>query len=120
MLPETLPHPTLSKRIAIPTVEGFVFLPIQELLFCKAAGNYTKLHLTGQEVIVSSYTLLYFENLLATKGFIRLHKSYLANSHHICRYLRKGIVELYDGTQLEVSRTYRHAFLLAMKQHFEQ
>ena len=113
-------HTILStRRLAVPTTEGYVFVPIASILCGQALGHYTRFLLTGGSSLVSSYTLRYFEELLAPRGFVRVHKSHLVNLLHTTRYLRQGIVELTDGSRIAVARGCRPVFLEAMKRHFE-
>src|SRR5690242_17895054 len=106
------------KRIAIPTVEGYVFIVLHEIMYCKAAVNYTHFRLSGDRTIVSSYTLKYFHGLLDDLGFYRVHKSYLVNFSHLASYSRKGFAVLSDGTEIDVSRTYKNDFLEKLKGSF--
>jgi len=106
--------PAISRRMAIPTTDGFVLIDIYQLVYARAVGNYTRFVLLNENPLVSSHTLKYFQAQLEDRGFLRVHKSYIINSIHIVKYLRKGSVILADGTELEVSRSFRTTLLQAI------
>ena len=81
-------------------MHGLDFVPIADLLYCHADGNYTEMYTIDGERYVVSRTLSDFEELLKKHHFFRCHKSYLVNLAHIKRYIRGsgGQVVLKDGT----------------------
>lgn len=100
-------------KIAVPTAEGFVLVPLEEILFCHANGNYTAFHLLNQKKIISSYTLKQYHELLVEHNFFRAHRSYLINLSYVKMYRRGdgGIVIMQDGSEIELSRQNKEAFL---------
>ncbi len=48
--------------------------------------------------------MLEYEKMLRESGFIRVHKSHLVNKKHIASYEKQGILNMKDGTAIEVSR----------------
>jgi len=44
-------------KIAIPTGEGFIVIPLNEIVYCHADSNYTKFYLIDKKCLLSSYTL---------------------------------------------------------------
>lgn len=107
----------IPDKVAIPTAEGYVFVEVSQILYCKAAGNYTELFLSGKRKILSSYTLGYYEELLLHHRFFRVHRSFLINLKHIKMYRRGdgGTVVMDDDMEIEVSRTNKDAFLRLFK-----
>lgn len=100
-------------KIAVPTAEGFVLVPLEEIIFCHANGNYTAFHLLNQKKIISSYTLKQYHELLTEHNFFRAHRSYLINLSYVKMYKRGdgGIVIMQDGSEIELSRQNKEAFL---------
>ena len=78
----------ITGKITIPQQSGFEVLEIENILYCQADDNYTKIFLKDSKKLVSK-TLKYFEEMLSDKGFARVHKSYLVNVNSIKEY-RKG------------------------------
>ncbi len=91
-------------KITIPQQDGFEVLNIDDILYCQADDNYTKIYLNQGQKLVSK-TLKYFEDSLTTHGFVRIHKSYLVNITKITRYRKGkgGSVVLTSGKELAVS-----------------
>lgn len=88
------------------------FVAPSDILFVEAAGNYVEFHTAGKTHLVRA-TLATWEAKLATRGFVRVHRSRLVNRGHI-RALKptpSGDVDitLSDGRTLLGSRRYRSA-----------
>jgi len=100
-------------KIAVPTTEGFVLVPLEEIIFCQANGNYTEFHLLNNRKLLSSYTLKQYHELLIEQNFFRAHRSYLINLSYVKKYKRGdgGIVIMQDGSEIELSRQNKEAFL---------
>ena len=93
-------------KIAIPTLDGFSFFDLNELIHLDADSNYTLLHFTENRKILASRTLKEFEDQLEEERFIRLHNSHLVNVSFITRYIKGegGQVVLANGKINDVSR----------------
>lgn len=95
---------TVEGKITIPQQDGFEVLKVEDILYCEADDNYTKIYLDKGQKLVSK-TLKYFEESLTVQGFARIHKSYLVNVSKITRYRKGkgGSVVLSSGKELAVS-----------------
>lgn len=104
------PSPT---RIALPVIDGYVFIDVESVIRCEADGNYTRFFLDNGEKIMVTRTLKEYEDILEAAGFFRLHHSHLVNLQSIVRYKKGegGSVILKDGTELEVARRRKDDFL---------
>ncbi|MDA7803151.1 LytTR family DNA-binding domain-containing protein [Crocinitomix sp.] len=101
------------QRIVLPQLTGFVVVPVNTILYAKAADNYTEIHLLEGKKHVVSKTLKFFDELLSDLGFIRIHKSYLINLGEILEY-RKGKmsqVKLSNGEWFDISLQRKKEFL---------
>lgn len=106
-----------NKKLAIPDSSGIIFVPIKTIIRCESDGNYTKIFLTSGKKILASKTLGEYESMLDGDGFFRVHRSHLINLSHLKKY-NKGehsYVELGDGTQVDVSRRKKSAFMEALE-----
>lgn len=84
-------------------------LPIADLLFLQATGNYTWLHWKDGQRILMPRTLKYYVPQLPDNWFIRLHRNCIVNINFIDRMERVepdkgGLVHLRSGAILPVSR----------------
>ena len=104
-------------KIAVPTSDGFVLITINDILFCHANGNYTEFHLLNNKQLLSSYTLKQYHELLIDQNFFRAHRSYLINLAHVKMYKRGdgGTVIMNDGSEIEISKQNKEAFLQFFK-----
>ena len=104
-------------KIAVPTSDGFVLVPVKEIIFCKAVGNYTEFHLLNNKQLLSSYTLKQYHDLLTEKNFLRTHRSYLINMAYVKMYRKGdgGTVIMQDGSEVEISKPNKEAFLQFFK-----
>jgi two-component system LytT family response regulator len=100
-----LQQPEEDFRLIISNAEGSFFIPPAEIIYCEGRNNYTHFFLTRSRKIVCGKTLKEFENILCIHGFLRIHKSLLANIQFIERFSSsRTAVVLKDSTVLEVSR----------------
>jgi two-component system, LytTR family, response regulator len=111
-----LPKPGVLKafnRIAIPTMEGRLFLDTATILHIEAQNNYTIFHFTDQPRMTVSRTLKEIEDILPADQFFRVHHSHIINLNFIRKYVKGngGYIELQDGKMVDVSRRKKDEFL---------
>lgn len=102
-----------NKKIALPTINGLVFMPVQNIVRCESTGNYTKIFFTDRKQLLVSKPLKEFEELLTDVDFFRIHNSHLINLQQMESYIQGegGFALMSDGTQVEVSRRRKAEFL---------
>lgn len=102
-----------SKKIALPTGQGLVFIPLEKIIRCEAKDNYSKIYIADGATYVVSRTLKDFEYLLEEMNFCRIHYSHLINLQHVKKYIQGtgGTVLMSDGSSLDVSRRRKPDFL---------
>jgi len=105
--------PKTHEKIAIPTMDGFIIHPVNEIVYCKANSNYTEFYLPDNKCILSSYTLKQYDEILTSQAFFRAHRSYLINLAHVKMYKRNdgGLIMMSNGHEIELSRTHKDEFL---------
>ncbi len=109
-----------SKKISIPTVNGLVFVQIDDIMRCKSEINYTSIFLKDKSKITVAKTLKEFEELLTTFNFYRVHNSHLINLAFVKSYHKGkgGYVSMADGSEIEVSTRRKESFLKKLSDHF--
>ncbi|MDB5061197.1 MAG: yehT 3 [Mucilaginibacter sp.] len=107
----------IHDKIAIPTAEGFIVIPVSEIVYCHADGNYTMFYLTDKKCILSSFNLKQYDEILTLQSFFRAHRSYLINLEHVKMYRRGegGEIVMSNGHEIELSRTHKDEFLHILK-----
>lgn len=105
---ESLPH---HKIIGIPTMEGFEFLNVAEIIRCEGLQKCTRVITTLQSDIVSSYNIGKFRTLLKGYGFFSCHKSHLINLSYVRKYTHEGFIYLKDQSVVPLARRRKSKFL---------
>lgn len=110
ILLENLKQKPEKQQIILPTLQGFDVVKIDEIVRLQADGNFTQIYLKdGSKKMVCRF-LKYFDDLL---GFplVRVHRSHIVNFNFVKSYHKNGEIVLNDGTEIEVSGTYKEQFL---------
>jgi two-component system LytT family response regulator len=106
------------KRFVIRQPDRIYFIPIDDVDWMEAAGNYVRLH-AGRESHLLRDTMTHLEETLDTETFLRIHRSTIVNVARI-RELQPTfggdyVVILRDGARLQLSRRYRAALERLLK-----
>ncbi len=106
------PH-KIHDKIAVASTEGFIIIPVNEIVYCHASSNYTEFYLIDNKCILSSYTLKQYDEILSSESFFRAHRSYLINLAHVKMYRKGegGEIVMSNGHEIELSRTHKDEFL---------
>lgn len=102
-------EPKYLQRIMVKTVEQTILVPVREIYWISAAGNYLELHTVSATHLIRE-RISTFEKKLNPGEFARIHRSTIVNLNFIkeLRPLFNGDhqVILNNGKQLNMSRTY--------------
>jgi two-component system LytT family response regulator len=95
-----------SGKISISTQDGLKLIPVAEIVYVEADSNYSEFHMINKTKVVSSKSLIVYEEMLQNQNFLRTHKSYLVNMKHIVEYQKGsgGRIFMCNGAWLPVSR----------------
>jgi len=120
------PH---KMKLGLPTQNGINFVTIDEILFCKAEGNYSIIYfknIKDQDIVTR--TLKELDELLLDFNFCRIHRSFLINLNHIKEYKRinhsseidgdGGCVIMLNDVKIPVSRDKRKMLLSRFSKPF--
>ncbi|HYJ64083.1 MAG TPA: LytTR family DNA-binding domain-containing protein [Parafilimonas sp.] len=99
-------QPEQHQKIALPNRDGYQFIPVQSILYCKAEGAYTKVIMNDKRSLLISRTLGDIEEILPPDIFIRIHHSTVANLNAVTNYSRAdgGYLVMNTGEKLIVSK----------------
>ena len=102
-----------KKMVALPIRDGYKLVQQEHILYCKAAGNYTKILFSTGGTLLISRKLKETTKSLENEWFLRIHQSYLVNMRYATKYIRKlgGQLMMIDGKQLPISKTHKEAVL---------
>jgi two-component system LytT family response regulator len=106
-------------KIALPTMEGFQMILIENIISCEADDNYTILHLRDGKTMVVTYTLGDAEDILKDLSFLRVHRGHVVNLNEIERYVKGegGYLVMSDGSSIDVSRSRKEGLLKRLLPH---
>jgi two-component system LytT family response regulator len=82
-------NPEFLQRIAVKSRHKVSVVPIDEIIYLEAEGDYVMLH-TKDARHLKEKTMKYFETHLDPEQFIRIHRSFIVNARFIDR------IEYYD------------------------
>lgn len=104
LLGDTLKEQHAPKRLALATLQGIVFLRINEIIRVEALSNYSTFFLINKQKIMVSKTLKEFESVLTMQNFFRVNRSCIVNTDYIVKYKNEdgGMLELQDGSEVGV------------------
>ncbi len=108
LLADTDARKRVAERIPVRTGERTWYVPVEEINYIEAAGNYLCLHV-GRETHILRDTLSTLEKLLDPAQFIRIHRSYLVRLSEIMAVEspvdKEQSVVLKNGARLPLART---------------
>lgn len=110
--------PQNNPVVAIPEIKpDFMFvraeyenvkLNFSDILFIEGLKDYVKIYTTDNKYILTLLSLIKLENLLSTKGFSRIHRSYIINIKHV-KSIQKNKVIIADK-RIPISESYKTSF----------
>ena len=109
------------QRIALPTMQGLEFVPVDSIISCSSNNNYTEFFLADKKKLLVSRTLKEVEDMLADHSFLRVHNSHVVNLNAITRYVKGegGYLVMTDGSNVDVSRSRKELLLQRLQPYKE-
>ncbi|HRG89740.1 MAG TPA: LytTR family DNA-binding domain-containing protein [Chitinophagales bacterium] len=98
-----------DKKMALPTLQGMVFVKLSDIIYCEAEGSYTWFHFIDGSKILIAKNIGEYDDLLTDRGFIRVHHSRVINYNHVVEF-RKGnspTLIMSNGASIPVSHRKR-------------
>ncbi|MEO1516009.1 MAG: LytTR family DNA-binding domain-containing protein [Bacteroidota bacterium] len=105
------------QQIILPGHKKYIIVPFANIISIEARGNYTVFHLENKETHTVAHSLSYYEELLPTNVFFRIHKSYIVNCTKVEGYDpgRAGKVHLKNGSSLDIAARRKVSFKQILK-----
>jgi two-component system, LytTR family, response regulator len=105
------PAPSPLKEFAVRTGKQVTFVPVDDIDWIEAQGDYAQLHVGKREYLLRE-SLTVLESRLDPGSFLRIHRSAIVRIQRIMRVdsrpNRDCMITLASGMILRVSRTYSH------------
>jgi DNA-binding LytR/AlgR family response regulator len=83
-------------------------LNFSDILFIEGLKDYVKIYTTDNKYTLTLISLIKLENLLSSKGFARIHRSYIINIKHV-KSIQKNKVIIAEK-RLPISESYKTSF----------
>ena len=101
---------TRKSNLTITVKEDYlnVPIPVSEIIYIEAMNNYCRIFRTGNVVTQTRMTLKSLIDMLPEKGFVRIHRSFVAAADKVISFNKKE-VGLVNGNILPVGRQYADA-----------
>lgn len=85
-----------------------VKINFSDILFIEGLKDYVKIYTTDNKYTLTLTSLIKLENALASKGFARIHRSYIINIKYV-KSIQKNKVIMGDK-RIPISESYKNAF----------
>ena len=102
------------KNLALPTYEGYVFVKLEDIIYCQSDNNYATVFLkTGKKILISRTLKEVAEMLTEQDNFFRVHNSFLVNLNEIKNYVKTdgGYLIMSNEGKVKVSRSKKDELL---------
>ena len=109
--------PNKKQRVPLALSDKVVMVPLEEIMYCKADGNYTHVFMQNGKKYLLSKTIKSFSEALQGDLFLRVHKSFIVNTNFIEEYMRGdgGEVLMSNKQRIPVSRTHKDKLLHSLQ-----
>jgi len=99
-------EPKASKKLVLPTSDGMELIEIDDIICIDSDSNYSRLYFQDNTFLLISRTLKEFEDLLESRGFMRIHHSHLINLKKIRKFIKAdgGYALMSNGRKVSISR----------------
>jgi len=100
-------------KIALPLTGKIIYVNPENIIYCKADGNYTEIFLKEGKKEMVSKKIKMIEELFNDDTFFRVHNSYLVNIHYIKEFIKgEGqYLILENQIKIPVSRSKRSSLI---------
>lgn len=99
--------------IFVKSGHSYFRIKLEEIIFIQSADDYTEIHTTNQQKVLSGDSLQHWAQLLPEQRFRRVHKSFIVHIDYIVK-LTHNQIHLELGHQVPIGRAYKEEFLQAI------
>ena len=93
-------------KLRVATTNHIYYLDVKDIIRIQSISNYSKLFFTSGQTLIVSKVLAWFDNLLTTGNFLRVHRTHLVNLQHLKQYIpgTVAMAALINDEEVPVSR----------------
>lgn len=100
-----------TSNLVIHHRKGFDVVKLSDIIYCEANSYCTNFYISGKKIICSSRNLKYYEELLPSVQFMRVHNSFIVNIQHVEGYSNHEEILLSENLRCSLSGSHKHEFL---------
>ena len=93
--------------VAISSVDEIFFIKMENIMYCKSEGRFTKFYLENGDISISSKNIGdYYGRVLDPTSFFRIHNSYIINMKYLNRIVKidGNSCEMKNGLLITISK----------------
>lgn len=108
-----LQNPNDIRRLVINGNKETDIIELDQIIYIEANNSYSTFHLTNDRRITSSKSIKEYEQMLSTKGFFRVHKSFMVNINYVLSVekVTSDMVILKNNEHIPLAVRRKEAFL---------
>lgn len=93
-------------KLRIATANHIYYLDIRDIVRIQSVSNYSKLFFSSGQTLIVSKVLAYFDMMLETRHFFRIHRTHLINLVYLKHYVpgNAALAALSNNEAIPVSR----------------
>ena len=93
-------------KLRVATTTHIYYLDVKDIVRIQSISNYSKLFFTSGQTLLVAKVLAWFDELLTTGSFLRVHRTHLVNLHYLKHYVpgSVAIAALTNNEEIPVSR----------------
>ena len=101
-------HQDEAHRIVVKNGSSILILPINDVLYIEAYDDYVKIF-NKDTFYLKKKTMTYYEQILDTQQFVRIHRSYILNVNYLTKIepldKNNSLAILKNGIKIPLSKT---------------
>lgn len=98
-------------KLRIATATHVYYLDLKGIVHIQSISNYSKIFFSSGQTLTVSKVLAWFDELLCTRHFLRIHRTHLINLVYLKRYVpgNEATVALSNDVEIPVARRKKKA-----------
>lgn len=105
---QSLPHRESENRIVIKDHRGIHVIPLEKVCYLSAQDDYVEV-VTEKEKYLKNQRLKYYEDMLDSSQYVRVHRQFIINIHMLLKLEKYGkesfLAQMKNGDTVKISAT---------------
>ncbi len=107
----------ITRRLALPVSDGYIFVAVEDIICLAANGSYTTVHITEKKPLLISKKLYQLNEMIVHPDIFKSHRSYLINLNHVQQYIRRdgGYIIMKNNLEVPLTTGRKETFMKMIK-----